>query len=97
MGHHGGADDGCLFGFYEGDGFILVLGQEVFSEEALGELPVFGQEFLSLECGVDPVDSAWHVRVFCAVAGVGVVLHDLSCAALVVLVYLQEDDCLVWG
>jgi len=26
-----------------------------------------------------------------------VVLHDLSCAALVVLVYLQEDDCLVRG
>ena len=30
-------------------------------------------------------------------AGGWVVLHDLSCAALVVLVYLQEDDCLVRG
>ena len=24
LGHESGADDGCLFGFYEGDGFILV-------------------------------------------------------------------------
>ena len=69
----------------------------MFTEEALGKLPIFGQEFLSHECCVDPVDSAWHVRVFYAVASVGVVLHDLSCAALVVLVYLQEDDCLVGG
>ena len=30
-------------------------------------------------------------------AGGWVVLHDLSRAALVVLVYLQEDDCLVRG
>ena len=49
MGHHGGADDGGLFGFYEGDGFVLVLGQEVFSEEALSELPVRGKLFSSLE------------------------------------------------
>ena len=69
----------------------------MFTEEALGELPIFGQEFLSLECCMDPVDSAWHVRVFYAVASVGVVLHDLSCAALAGFVYLQEDDCLVWG
>ena len=49
MGHHGGADDGGLFGFYEGDGFVRVLGQEVFSEEALGELSVRGKLFSSLE------------------------------------------------
>ena len=49
MGHEGSTDDGGLFGFYEGDGFILVLGQEVFSEEALGELPVRGKLFSSIE------------------------------------------------
>ena len=49
LGHEGCTDDGGLFGFYEGDGFILVLGQEVFSEEALGELPVRGKLFSSLE------------------------------------------------
>ena len=69
----------------------------MFSEEALGELPVFGKLLLSLECGVEPVDSAWYVGVFDAVAGGGVVLHDLSCAALASFVYLKEYDCLVWG
>ena len=69
----------------------------MFSEEALGELPVFGKLLLSLECGMEPVDSAWHVGVFDAVACGGVVLHDLSCAALFFFVYLQEYDCLVWG
>ena len=44
-----------------------------------------------------PIDSAWFVGVFDSMAGGWVVLHDLSCAALVVLVHLQEDDCLVWG
>ena len=46
---------------------------------------------------MEPVDSAWFGGVFDSKAGGRVVLHDLSCAALVVLVYLQEDDCLVWG
>ena len=46
---------------------------------------------------MEPVDSAWFVGVFDSMAGGWVVLHDLSCAALVVLVYLQEDDCLVRG
>lgn len=46
---------------------------------------------------MEPVDSAWFVRVFDAVASGGVVVHDFSCAALVVLVYLEEYDCLVRG
>ena len=46
---------------------------------------------------MDPVDSAWHVRIFYAVAGIGIILHDLSCAALSFFVYLQKYDCLVWG
>ena len=46
---------------------------------------------------MEPVDSAWFVGVFDSMACFRVVLHDLSCAALVVLVYLQEDDCLVRG
>ena len=44
---------------------------------------------------MEPIDSAWFVGVFDSMAGGWVVLHDLSCAALVFLVYLQEDDCLV--
>jgi hypothetical protein len=35
-----------------------VLGQEVFSEEALGELPVFGELVAAFEGCVAPVDSA---------------------------------------
>ena len=33
MGHHCRADDGGFLGFYEDDGFVRVLGQEVFFEE----------------------------------------------------------------
>ena len=46
---------------------------------------------------MEPIDSPWFVRVFDSMAGGRVVLHDLSCAALVVLVYLHEDDCLIGG
>ena len=46
---------------------------------------------------MEPVYSAWFVGVFDSMAAGRVVLHDLSCAVLVVLVYLQEDDCLVRG
>ena len=46
---------------------------------------------------MEPVDSAWFVGVFDSMACCRVVLHDLSCAALVFLVYLQEDDGLVRG
>ena len=46
---------------------------------------------------MEPVDSAWFVGAFDSMAGGRVVLHDLSCAALAGFVYLQEDDCLVWG
>ena len=33
LGHHCRADDGGFLGFYEDDGFVRVLGQEVFFEE----------------------------------------------------------------
>ena len=56
MGHHCRADDGGLLGFYEDDGFVRVLGQEVFFEEALGELPGFIEGAGFLEEAVDPVD-----------------------------------------
>ena len=46
---------------------------------------------------MEPADSAWFVGVFDSMASGRVILHDLSCAALVVLVYLQEDDCVVRG
>ena len=45
-----------------------MLGQEVFSEEALGELPVFGELVAAFEGGVEPVDSAGNGFVFYAFA-----------------------------
>ena len=60
----GGADDGGHFGFYEGDGFVGVLGKEVFSEKALGELSVFGELMAAFEGCVEPVDSAGYGFVF---------------------------------
>ena len=46
-----------------------MLGQEVFSEEALGELPVFWELVAALEGYVEPVDSAGDGFVFYAFAG----------------------------
>ena len=43
------------------------------------------------------IRAAQMMAVFDSMAAGRVVLHDLSCAVLVVLVYLQEDDCLVRG
>lgn len=49
LGHQGGGDDGGFLGFNEGNGFVGVFGQEVFSEETLGESPVGREPTLLLE------------------------------------------------
>ena len=43
FGHHGGADDGGLFCFYEADDFVGILRQEMFAEEALRIVPFVGR------------------------------------------------------
>ena len=63
----------------------------MFAEKALGELPVVGQLSGGFHQGVYPGDTSWGVRVFDAVASLGVVLHYLAGAAPAIDVYLEED------
>ena len=46
---------------------------------------------------MEPIDSVWFVGVFDSMAGVWVVLHDLSCAAVAVDVDLEVDDISGFG
>lgn len=95
LGAEGAADDGGLLGFNQADEGVGVPGQQVLSEEALGDVPVLRQEALLLEAGVDPVHG--DAGVFDAVAGDGVVLDDLTGADAALQVYLVEDGGAVPG
>ena len=89
-----GADDGGLLGFDDGHGLLWEEGQQVFTEEALGQRPVLGQLAGVLEHGMNPGDAAFGVLILDAVAGLGVVLHDLAGADLALDIYLEKDDVL---
>ncbi len=90
-GHQAGADDCGLLGLDQGDRHPGILQQEVFAEEALGELPVARQLTGLLHQGMNPGDAAGRVLVFDAMTCVGVVFHYLACAAPAQLVDLEED------
>lgn len=94
--HQGGTDDGCFFGFYECYFFVRVSGKEVFSEEALGELPVFWKLAPGFQDGVYSGDSGWGVRAFDPMSGDGVVFHYLAGPASVFCVNLVVDDAAVF-
>ena len=74
-----------------------MLREEVFSEEALGELPGFIEGAGFLEKAVDPVDFEFCVRVFDSFACGWVVVHYFSGAAVSVDVYLEVDDVTCFG
>ena len=57
-----------------------MLREEVFSEEALGELPGLVEYASFLKEAVDPVDFEFCIWVLDSFACGGVVFHDLSCA-----------------
>lgn len=97
LGHEAGADDGGFFGFDEANGFVGMSGEEVFSEEALGEGPVRRELAGVFHEGVYPGDFVECAGVFDAVAGVGVVFHDFTGADAASGVYLKEDDGAVPG
>ena len=63
----------------------------MFSEEALAEGPVGGEDSLLFKQGVYPGDGRGGGWVFDAVAGDGVVFHYFACAAAALGVYLVED------
>ena len=74
-----------------------MLREEVFSEEALGELPGFIEGAGFLEEAVYPVDFEFCIWVLDSFACGGVILHDLSCAAVAVDVDLEVDDVSGFG
>ena len=74
-----------------------MLREEVFSEEALGELPGLVEYASFLKEAVDPVDFEFCIWVLDSFACGGVVFHDLSCAAVAVDVDLEVDDVSGFG
>ena len=74
-----------------------MLREEVFSEEALGELPGFVEGAGFFEEAVNPVDFEFGVGGFDSFACDGVVFHDFSCAAVAVDVCLEVDDVSGFG
>ena len=86
VGDEAGGDDGGFFAFDDGDGFVGVGGEEVFSEEALVEVVWVDVEgFVYPGYVVEGVPDSF--------AGLGVVEHDFAASDVVVLVYLPEDGC----
>ena len=85
-----GADDRSLFGFYQGDGELRAEGEQVLSEQALGQRPILWQLMQCFKSAVHP-----HCRrngaVLDAVAGLGIVGDYLPGAAPVPDVELVEN------
>ena len=74
-----------------------MLRQEVLAEQALRELPV-GRELTGLlHQGVNPGDTAGLGFILDAVAGLGIVFHDLPGTASAADVQLEEDDVFLGG
>ena len=74
-----------------------MLWEEVFSEEALGELPGFIEGTGFFQKAVDPVDFEFGVRVFDSFACGWVVFHYFSGAAVSIDVYLEVDNVMCFG
>ena len=68
-----------------------MLRQQMLSKQALAQFPVLRQQAGCLLQGMHPGNAPGNIRVFDAVASLGVVLHDLAGAASAFLVYLEED------
>lgn len=86
----------AVFRILRGLLFVRVSGKEVFSEEALGELPVFWKLTSGFQDGVYPGDSGWGARIFDPVSGDVVVFHYLAGPASVICVNLVVDDAAVF-
>ena len=85
-----GADDRSLFGFYQGDGKLRADGEQVLSEQALGQRLIMGQ---LMQCFKSAVHShcCRNGAVLDAVAGSGIVGDDFLGAAPVPDVELVEN------
>ena len=92
LGDEAGADDGGLLAFYQGNRLLRKEWQQVFAEEALYQRPFLRKLACVFHQGMHPGDAAFGVLVLDAVAGLGVVFHDLAGPAASLDVNLVEDD-----
>ncbi len=96
-GHEAGADDCRLLTLHQGHNLAGILLEQMLSEEALRELPVFRKAVGVLHQGMNPGDPAGAFLIFDVVASLGVVLHNLPGPAAAVDIELEEDDVLLAG
>lgn len=95
--HEAGADDGGLLGFDQRHRLLGLLFQQMFSKQALREVPGRRQLPCLAHQGMHPRDAGRDVRVFDAVAGLGIILHDFAGTAAAFDVELEEDGGTVAG
>ena len=92
LGDEAGADDGRLLAFDQSNRFLGKKRQQVLTEQALCQRPFLRKLAGVFEEGMHPGDAAFGVLVLDAVAGLGIVFHDLAGAASALDVNLVEDD-----
>lgn len=95
--HEAGADDDGLLGFDQRHRLLGLLFQQMFSKQALREVPGRRQLPCLAHQGMHPRDAGRDVRVFDAVAGLGIILHDFAGTAAAFDVELEEDGGSVAG
>ena len=92
LGNEPGADNSRFLRLHQGNRLLGEERQQVFAEEALCERPFLRELAGVFHQGMDPGDAAFGVFVFDAVAGLGIVFHDLAGPASALDVNLVEDD-----
>ena len=92
LGNESAADDGGLFAFYQGNRLLREERQQVLAEQALRQRPFLRKLASVFHKGMHPGDAAFGVLVLDAVAGLGIVFHDLAGPASALDVNLVEDD-----
>ena len=96
IGEDSRTDNGTLLGFHQDHHLVGMDFQQVFPEKALGELPILCQHTLPFQYAVYPVYCRC-LPSLDTVSVLGIVLHHLSRAHLVRLVYLPKDNRAVTG
>ena len=92
LGNESGANDGGLLAFHQGNRLLRKERQQVLSEQALCQRPFLRKLACVFHQGMHPGDATFGVFVFDAVAGLGIVFHDLAGPASALDVNLVEDD-----
>ena len=92
LGNEPGADNSRFLGLHQGNRLLREERKQVFAEEALCQRPFLRELASVFHQGMHPGDAAFGVLVLDAVAGLGIVFHDLAGAASALDVNLVEDD-----